>query len=82
METNKKPDWTNGQPFFKWFWKTQHSSKLVLLVFTILMTAAAFQEWDSVWQLVGLESFFVAVLGIFWFKTWQHWNDLRNGTSR
>lgn len=82
MEKNNN-DWTGGQPFFKWWWKTQAVGKFTLGFILFMMIATGCTGgFDEAWQFWALEGFFAMILGIFSFKSWQHWNDLRNGRSR
>ena len=48
----------------------------------IILLCTDKNTFDPIWTYHGAISFFVGIIIIFTFKTLQHWNDLKNHTSR
>ena len=54
----------------------------VLIGFLITVLVQGKESFGEVGWYYGMISFFIAIIILFTFKTLQHWNDLKNHTSR
>ena len=75
-----------GLRFSKWVMNFSRIGTFLLLgSFMVLM--AIFQgpktgDWGGEWVFYLVEGFIFLIWVLLIFKTLQHWNDLKNGTSR
>jgi len=74
----------DGLQFGKWFMDMSRAG-LILIFSIITLTLGLFspiEEWDPEWSFWGAEVFLGLILIVIIFKTLQHWDDLKNHTSR
>jgi len=85
MENQKKRDYTEGVNFWKWLFSPMNVCVVLfnLVIFIgVLINFQDIKENNPTWLAWSVACFNPLVLAIFSFKTWQHWNDLKNGRTR
>lgn len=82
---SEKRDYTKGLNFWKWLLTPLNILVVSINLLLFSVAVATFDEtlkYNPEWVAWATVFFNPLVLAIFTFKTWQHWNDLKNGTSR